>query len=210
MRVVYDYGMRNPAPGATPAETGRPAASGAGENTESVARRESVIVISLGRENRGPDTSSPDSANSASSANSPAYEVVLSPEARLRDGEVRHHERSHARTLGPYATTPIMYDTARGPNGEVVATGGKIGVDLDPVPGDPQATLTKARVVLNAAHAPGSPSAADMRVAAEAYRLAQEAQDAIASEHRGEHRGTSEPAAGVSSATGATSTTQDD
>lgn len=113
---------------------------------------------------------------------SPGYDVVLSQEAQLRDGEVRQHERSHARTLGPYATTPIMYDTARGPDGEAVATGGKIGVDLDPVPGDPQATLTKARVVLNAAHAPGSPSAADMRVAAEAYRVAQQAQDEIASD----------------------------
>jgi hypothetical protein len=125
-----------------------------------------------------PDDQSTESASSD-------YELVLSDEARLRDGEVRHHERSHARTLGPYATTPIMYDTARGPDGEVVATGGKIGVDLDPVPGDPRATLQKARVVLNAAHAPGSPSAADMRVAAEAYRLVQQAQDEISS---GEHR----------------------
>jgi len=156
MRVVYDYGM-----GPTSSRSSAEASQGG-----PVRRRESMIVIS-----RSDRTASPD------------YEVVLSPEARLRDAEVRRHERSHARTLGPHATTPILYDTARGPDGEVVVTGGKIGVDLDPVPGDPEATLAKARVVLNAAHAPGSPSAADMRVAAEAYRLAQQAQDDITEQY---------------------------
>ena len=173
MRVVYDYGMgatsARPNPGASTASSPRTEASQGG----SVRRRESVIVISLSSEQTG------ERSDRSSSAD---YDVVLSSQARLRDSEVRQHERSHARTLGPYATTPVMYDTARGPNGEVVATGGKIGVDLNPVPGDPEATLTKARVVLNAAHAPGSPSAADMRVAAEAYRLVQHAQDEISNQ----------------------------
>jgi hypothetical protein len=43
------------------------------------------------------------------------------------------------------------------------------------VPGDPQATLDKAQQVIRAAYAPGNPSAADMRVAADAYRMAQDA-----------------------------------
>ncbi|MDA3950085.1 MAG: putative metalloprotease CJM1_0395 family protein [Spirochaeta sp.] len=167
MRVVYDFGVGSASPHRTPTPAGTSANHHAAQGTASAPRKESVIVISLGSDDQAIRRSSQD------------YEVVLSPEARLRDGEVRHHERSHARTLGPYATTPVMYDTARGPEGEVVATGGRIGVDLDPVPGDPSATLKKARVVLNAAHAPGSPSAADMRVAAEAYRLAQQAQDEI-------------------------------
>jgi hypothetical protein len=167
MRVVYDYGTGITSPHRTSPPAGTSAAHHPAEGAASVPRRESVIVVSLGSDDQ------------AIRRNSPDYEVVLSPDARLRDGEVRHHEGAHARTLGPYATTPIMYDTARGPDGEVVATGGRIGVDLDPVPGDPSATLRKARVVLNAAHAPGSPSAADMRVAAEAYRLAQHAQDEI-------------------------------
>ncbi|MFW5826738.1 MAG: putative metalloprotease CJM1_0395 family protein [Alkalispirochaeta sp.] len=174
MRVVYDYGMgTTSARSASPNATLQPS-SGDVSGGSSVSRRESVIVISLSAEET--------EAQSRRSASSD-YEVTLSPEARLRDAEVRQHERSHARTLGPHATTPILYDTARGPDGEVVATGGKIGVDLDPVPGDPEATLTKARVVLNAAHAPGSPSAADMRVAAEAYRLAQQAQDEITEQY---------------------------
>lgn len=167
MRVVYDYGVGRASPYRAPTPTAGAGSTDSVERAAPVSRRESVIVITLG------------SDDTASRRSSPDYEVVLSEEARLRDGEVRHHERSHARTLGPYATTPILYDTARGPDGEVVATGGRIGVDLDPVPGDPSATLKKARVVLNAAHAPGSPSAADMRVAAEAYRLAQNAQNEI-------------------------------
>lgn len=169
-------------PHSSSSPTGTSSSNGGAPATTPGHRRESVIVISLGPDDQSGRRASPD------------YEVVLSAEARRRDGEVRHHERSHARTLGPYATTPITYDTARGPDGEVVATGGKIGVDLDPVPGDPRSTLKKARVVLNAAHAPGSPSAADMRVAAEAYRLAQQAQDEISSNRYSEQGTTSRDA----------------
>jgi hypothetical protein len=173
MRVVYDYGVGGHTPHSSSSPTGTSSIGNDARAATPGQRQEAVIVVSLGRDDQSVRRASPD------------YEVELSAEARLRDDEVRHHERSHARTLGPYATTPIMYDTARGPDGEVVATGGKIGVDLDPVPGDPRATLQKARVVLNAAHAPGSPSAADMRVAAEAYRVVQQAQDEISS---GDHR----------------------
>ena len=128
-----------------------------------------VMVISLDRRETPQGEKSPVPATD--------YTVELSDEARLRDQEVRLHEKAHLAALGGYATTPAMYTTARGPNGETVAVGGAVGVDLSPVPGDPRATLRKARVILNAARAPGDPSAADMRVAAEAYRLAQSAQD---------------------------------
>jgi hypothetical protein len=57
--------------------------------------------------------------------------------------------------------------------------GGHVSVDLEPVPGNPEATLRKARALQRAAFAPGQPSSADMRVAAEAYRLEQEAQQEI-------------------------------
>lgn len=170
MRVVYDYGVGRSGSRATPTQSVTQDDRRTTDGTGPLQRRESVIVISL---EAGKADASRDSRES------PDYEVVLSPEAQLRDTEVRQHERAHARTLGPYATTPVMYDTARGPDGEVVATGGRIGVDLAPVPGDPEATLSKARVIINAAHAPGSPSAADMRVVAEAYRLAQQAQSEI-------------------------------
>jgi hypothetical protein len=88
---------------------------------------------------------------------------------------VRGHENAHLSALGPYAASGIVYDTAVGASGETLATGGRIAVDLAEVPGDPEATLRKARTVLNASQAPGDPSAADMRVAARAYRLMQQA-----------------------------------
>ncbi|OQY31611.1 MAG: hypothetical protein B6241_13615, partial [Spirochaetaceae bacterium 4572_59] len=64
----------------------------------------------------------------------------------------------------------IQLTTRRGPYGSNYAVGGSIKVDMAPVPGSPRATLDKAQAVLRAAFAPGNPSAADMRVAAEAYR----------------------------------------
>lgn len=65
----------------------------------------------------------------------------------------------------------IVYDTVIGPDGSAYAVGGGVAVDLKPVPGDPEATLRKARLAIQAAYAVGKPSAADMRVAAEAYQL---------------------------------------
>jgi hypothetical protein len=55
-------------------------------------------------------------------------------------------------------------------------------VDMSPVPGNPRATLNKAQAVLRAADAPGDPSAADMRVAAEAYRMVRDARENILDE----------------------------
>ncbi|MEM6544436.1 MAG: putative metalloprotease CJM1_0395 family protein, partial [Pseudomonadota bacterium] len=48
-------------------------------------------------------------------------------------------------------------------------------IDVSPVPGDPQATIEKARIVRRAALAPAEPSAQDRRVAAEATALEQQA-----------------------------------
>jgi hypothetical protein len=98
-----------------------------------------------------------------------------SEEALERDRSVRHHENTHLSALGPYAASGILYTTATGADGETLAVGGRIAVDLAEIPGDPETTLRKARIVLNAANAPGDPSAADQRVAARAYRLMQTA-----------------------------------
>ena len=92
--------------------------------------------------------------------------------ARIRlqeaDAEVRAHEHAHVAALGKGV---IVYDTVTGPDGSTYAVGGGVAVDLTPVPGDPEATLRKARLAIQAAYAVGVPSAADMRVAAEAYQL---------------------------------------
>jgi len=84
------------------------------------------------------------------------------------DAEVRAHEHAHVAALGKGV---IVYDTVTGPDGSTYAVGGGVAVDLSPVPGDPEATLRKAKLAIQAAYAVGEPSGADMRVAAEAYQL---------------------------------------
>lgn len=110
------------------------------------------------------------------------YVLRTSESAKERSALVKGHERMHQLALGAYASSGISYTTRRGPDGAQVVTGGSIKADLTPVPGDPRASLRKANAVRNAALAPGSPSAADMRVAAEAYRLAAEAKQELTKE----------------------------
>ena len=95
------------------------------------------------------------------------------------DAEVRAHEHAHVAALG---SGVIVYDTVIGPDGSAYAVGGGVAVDLKPVPGDPEATIRKARMAIQAAYAVGEPSAADMRVAAEAYQLEVAAQRQLARE----------------------------
>ncbi len=110
------------------------------------------------------------------------YQLVTSEDALATSAEVRAHERDHQMALGPYAASGINYTTRRGPDGRQVVTGGSIKADLSPVPGDPRATLRKASAVRRAALAPADPSAADMRVAADAYRLAAQAKKELQAE----------------------------
>ena len=91
-------------------------------------------------------------------------------EIRLQeaDAEVRAHEHKHVAALGKGV---IVYDTVVGADGTSYAVGGGVSVDLQPVPGDPEATIRKAKSAIQAAYAVGEPSAADLRVAADAYQL---------------------------------------
>jgi len=107
------------------------------------------------------------------------YELTTSEDAKARDRAVRGHEEAHLLALGPYAASGITLSTRLGPDGERYAVGGSIKADLSEVPGDPRATLRKANAVRRAAFAPGSPSSADMRVAADAYRLARDAREEL-------------------------------
>jgi hypothetical protein len=84
-----------------------------------------------------------------------------------RDREVRAHEQAHAAVGGGYTGVP-SYTYSRGPDGLRYAVGGEVGIDVGAVPNDPEATLRKMEVVLRAALAPAEPSAADLRVAAQA------------------------------------------
>ncbi len=150
MRVVYDpAGSRSGMPLLPPWDRGR---------------RETVLVLSRRRESR-------DGEGVGLSLSNADYEVRISDEALARDREVRAHEQAHLAALGGAAASGVIYETITGPGGESIAVGGRIAVDLAEVPGDPAATLRKARQVIAAAYAPGDPSAADQRVAARAYDL---------------------------------------
>ena len=104
--------------------------------------------------------------------------AALSPEAerqiqklRERDREVRAHEQAHIAAGGRYVPGGASFSYQNGPDGRQYAIGGSVQIDCSPVPGNPQATEEKARVVRNAALAPASPSASDQNVAAKAAAM---------------------------------------
>ncbi len=94
---------------------------------------------------------------------------------RQIDQEVKAHEMAHLIAAGRYARGGPHYQYIRGPDGCFYAIGGDIKIDTSPVPGDPEATLEKARIIKRAALAPAHPSAQDRMVAALADRLAAKA-----------------------------------
>ncbi len=140
-------------------------------------QKESVLVITSGKKNDSPK-------DRAFSLSEEGYEVQISREAIDRNREVRAHEKSHMVSLGSAAASGIIYDPVRGPNGENIAVGGKIAVDLSEIPGDPAATLRKARTIISAANSPDSPSVGDMKTATKAYGLARVAQQQLNQEQR--------------------------
>ena len=97
---------------------------------------------------------------------------------RDRDQEVRRHEQAHFQAAGNYASPP-KYEYQTGPDGKRYAVGGSVEIDTSAITGDPEATLTKARVIKRAALAPEEPSAQDRKVARQADRMAAEAQKDI-------------------------------
>lgn len=118
--------------------------------------------------------------------NRPNAESQLSEEDRsvleqlkTRDREVRAHEAAHLAAAGSHATSGASFTYQRGPDGQLYAIGGEVGVDISKVTGDPQATLEKAQQVRAAALAPASPSSQDRAIAARASQLAAEARREI-------------------------------
>ncbi len=101
---------------------------------------------------------------------------VADQKLRAVDAEVRAHEATHLAALGVAAGGGPSFDYIIGPNGERYAVGGSVHVSVTPVPGDPEATIRKAKALIQGAYAVGMPSAADMQVAAEAYQMEVQAQ----------------------------------
>ena len=65
----------------------------------------------------------------------------------------------------------VSYTYQRGPDGKLYAIGGSVMIDTSPIYGNPEATISKMQQVRAAALAPADPSAADMRVAANANSI---------------------------------------
>lgn len=84
---------------------------------------------------------------------------------QARDREVRAHEQAHKNVGGQYAGA-ISYEYQKGPDGKQYAVGGEVPIDASEIPGDPEATIEKMRIVKAAALAPAEPSAQDRKVAA--------------------------------------------
>ncbi|MBF0433044.1 MAG: hypothetical protein HQK83_17305 [Fibrobacteria bacterium] len=112
---------------------------------------------------------------------------------KKRDEEVRQHEQAHVAAAGSYARGGPQFEYTRGPDDKEYAIGGHVNIDSGPIPGDPEATIQKARVVKRAALAPGSPSGEDRNVAAQAARMENEARMELSKQQRA---GGSEEASG--------------
>lgn len=97
-------------------------------------------------------------------------------ELKATDREVRSHEQAHLAAAGPHAQGGPKFTYQTGPDGRQYAVGGEVSIDVSPVPGDPEATLRKAKMIRAAALAPADPSAQDRAVAATATQMEAQAQ----------------------------------
>lgn len=154
--------------------TSTPATSATSQKSSQAAGTNSGASQSQSAESAEDDTASADqnprTDDSALQQQQEAADQALLTQLRARDREVRLHEAAHAAVGGRYASAPtFQYD--RGPDGRNYAVGGEVSISTSPVPGNPQATIEKARTIRAAALAPAEPSAQDRRVAAEAAQL---------------------------------------
>nr|WP_242521833.1 putative metalloprotease CJM1_0395 family protein [Motiliproteus sp. SC1-56] len=127
-----------------------------------------------------------------------AAELAQVRELARIDREVRAHEAAHAAAGGALAGAP-RYQLTRGPDGRLYATAGEVNIDTGRVNGDPEATLEKARTIIQAALAPANPSPQDLRVAAEAQAMMVAAQAELAlqeAEEKAQANAEGEPSAG--------------
>lgn len=107
-------------------------------------------------------------------------------ELAARDREVRAHEQAHVAVGGQYAGG-ARYQYQRGPDGVNYAVSGEVSIDVSKA-ATPEATIAKAQTVRRAALAPAEPSPQDLRVAAQATLLENQARKELAMERVREAR----------------------
>ena len=111
---------------------------------------------------------------------------------KLRDVEVKAHERAHASAGGTTTGAP-SYTFELGPDGKKYAVEGEVSVDLSIIEGDPRATIAKLQKVHEAALAPVEPSSQDIKVANSAAQLIAQAQSELLAEQLEEPTKVKEP-----------------
>jgi hypothetical protein len=99
------------------------------------------------------------------------------------DKNVHVHEQAHLSAAGGYARGGANYEYTTGPDGKRYAVAGHVNLDTGPER-TPEATIRKAEVIRRAALAPADPSSADRQIAADAAKMAQEAQREIAGQQQ--------------------------
>lgn len=173
---------------------GEPSTPGEREEGESETQR-----LAAEGEDEGPENS-----NELSEADK---DVVR--QLKDRDAEVRRHENAHASVGGQYAGSP-QYEYQTGPDGKRYAVGGSVSIDISPVPGEPEKTIEKMRIVRAAALAPAEPSGQDRRVAAEATKTEASARSELAEQKAAEASDSGETEAAGEASAGGDSTDSSD
>ncbi|EDY82832.1 hypothetical protein VDG1235_2455 [Verrucomicrobiia bacterium DG1235] len=95
-------------------------------------------------------------------------------ELKQRDAEVRAHEQAHMAAAGSLAMGGPNYTFQTGPDGRQYAIGGNVKIDTSPGR-TPEETLRKSQQIRAAALAPSDPSGQDLKVAAAASTMENEA-----------------------------------
>ncbi len=104
---------------------------------------------------------------------------------KKRDQEVKQHEQAHKAAAGASYVSGPHYDYKVGPDGKRYAVSGSVKIDTSEIPGDPEATIKKARQIKLTALAPAEPSSQDRRVAADAARMEMLATQEMAKQNSG-------------------------
>jgi len=110
-------------------------------------------------------------------------ELRMVEELKKIDKRVHTHEQAHLSAAGGYARGGAHYDYVRGPDGNKYANSGHVNLDTSREK-TPEATIRKANIIQKAALAPADPSPADKQIAANAAKMAVDAQQELAEEQK--------------------------
>ena len=100
-------------------------------------------------------------------------------ELKKIDKRVHAHEQAHLSAASSYARGGANYDYVTGPDGNRYANSGHVNLDTGREK-TPEATIRKANIIQKAALAPADPSPADREIAANAAKMAIDAQKELA------------------------------